>query len=216
MMQIVNKIYLPDGDTHFVKQIEKNPVIDGYGTYQYPKFMESLRRSTRRGHAVDVGAHVGLWSRLLAREFKSLTAFEPTPEFADCFELNLANAGNVVFHRCAIGDRSGSLTLSKWAPDIASARASENGDGFVVEMRTLDSFGLRDVDFVKIDVDGWEVFAVKGAEQTIRRDKPVIAIEQKGYAKSRAAEWGYALDILTSWGAQIAWHKGGDYCLTWQ
>src|SRR5688572_22008568 len=92
--QVVNGIHLPAWDTHFAEHLKKAPLVDGMGTYQYPKIEAALdvisqRGPGGRGHAVDVGAHVGLWSRILATHFDAVTAFEPIPEFCDCFLLNV-------------------------------------------------------------------------------------------------------------------------------
>ena len=48
-----------------------------------------------------------------------------------------------------------------------------------IECRSLDSFGFTEVDYIKIDVDGFEVPVLRGAEQTLRKNNPVINIEMK-------------------------------------
>ena len=48
-----------------------------------------------------------------------------------------------------------------------------------IDCRTLDSFGLTNVDFVKIDVDGFEIPLLNGAKQTLIKNNPVINIEMK-------------------------------------
>ncbi|RWD13572.1 MAG: FkbM family methyltransferase, partial [Mesorhizobium sp.] len=52
--------------------------------------------------------------------------------------------------------------------------------------RMLDSFGLAGIDFLKIDVEGFEKPILEGGEQTIRRERPVIIIEQKPTATPSA------------------------------
>ena len=73
-------IWLPDSDKHFAVQIAGNPLVAGKGTYQWKKYVAALSHVKDRGHAVDVGAHVGLWSRLMAMDFERVTAFEPVDE----------------------------------------------------------------------------------------------------------------------------------------
>jgi hypothetical protein len=64
-------------------------------------------------------------------------------------------------------------------------------------MRTIDSFGFSDVTVMKIDVEGFEVEVLRGAEQTIRGNRPVIlveiAIENLGAAELLLERLGYAL-----------------------
>jgi hypothetical protein len=57
---------------------------------------------------------------------------------------------------------------------------------------------------------------VAGGEQTIRRDKPVVILEQK---RKRMRRYGFkpeaGVDLLRSWGAEVAWEEHGDWCLQW-
>ena len=84
-----------------------------------------------------------------------------------------------------------------------------------IEIRTLDSFDLTDVDFIKIDVEGFELPVVQGAEETICRCKPHMVVEQKGNesayggAKNEAAEFLYAL------GMKDLTIMAGDHIMGW-
>jgi FkbM family methyltransferase len=150
----------------------------------------------------------------LARSFDRVTAFEPMPEHADCFTLNLNGYDNVRLHQCALGERTTPIRISLIADDIASAMVSDEGDVEVV-MKPLDTFDLEDVDFLKIDAEGYAIPVLLGGEETIRRDKPVIVVEQKG-ADSRYGNAKFAaVDILKAWGARVALKMKGDYALTW-
>jgi hypothetical protein len=56
-----------------------------------------------------------------------------------------------------------------------------------IPMITLDSLALDEVDFIKADCEGFELFALRGAVDTILRCKPVIIVEQK---PGRAQKFG--------------------------
>lgn len=86
----------------------------------------------------------------------------------------------------------------------------------VVNVRPLDSWNFHEVDFIKIDVEGWERKVVMGAEETIRRDKPVIVIEQLGHEIRYGDAPFAALDILKSWGmVSLRPNMKGDYYMGW-
>lgn len=167
-----------------------------------------------RGHAVDVGAQVGLWTRVLALEFQCVTAFEPVPEFAACLTINCAAAGNVRIHDFALGPEDVCCLMEK---DEGIATAHVGDAGVAVHMHTLDDLVMRPIDFLKIDAEGYETAILQGAEQTIRRDSPVIILEQK---RKRLARYGFkpeaGVDLLRSWGAEVAWEDHGDWCLVWK
>jgi FkbM family methyltransferase len=212
---IVAGIHLPDSDTHFGPILEGSERVDGKATYQLAKLRRAVALVQHRGHAVDVGAQVGLWTRVLARDFQFVTAFEPVPDFFDCLVKNCYSMG-VTFHRCALGNDPGQITLACPA-GIATAALSNEGANLVhAAMMMLDDCGLLPLDLLKIDAEGFETAIVAGGEQTIRRDKPVVILEQK---RKRMGRYGFkpeaGVDLLRSWGAEVAWEEHGDWCLQW-
>lgn len=64
-MKQVHGIWFPDGDEHFEKQLREAPVVYGAKTYQYKKYVKALAHVSRRMFALDIGGHVGLWSRVM-------------------------------------------------------------------------------------------------------------------------------------------------------
>lgn len=211
---IVAGIHLPEGDTHFAEQIASNPPYRSKGTYQLAKLKAALEVcGERRGHAVDVGAHVGLWSRVLSYEFRRVTAFEPVPEYAALFGRNLARRPNVMLHLMALGAESGEVKFTLQPTGIGTASIDPAGTITASVMR-LDDLDLEGVDFIKVDCEGTETAVIIGGEQTIRRDKPVVILEQK---RKRMGHYGFkenaGVDLLKSWGAEVACEDHGDWCL---
>ena len=60
------------------------------------------------------------------------------------------------------------------------------------KIKTLDSFNLQYVDFIKIDAEGYEPLVAKGAMNTIERCKPIILYERKEHPK----RYGYQRDSI--------------------
>ena len=205
-------IWLPDSDKHFAVQIAGNPLVAGKGTYQWKKYVAALAHVKHRGHAVDVGAHVGLWSRLMAMDFEWVTAFEPVDEHCECFRANVT-AENVTLVPCAVGAEQKQVSVVVDGGNSGNAHLCDGAD---VLMVTLDSMRSTSVDFLKIDVEGWERDVLLGGEQTIREDKPVIAIEQKPGNAERYGIGQYdAVKLLKSWGMKEASRIGDDYVMAW-
>jgi len=216
LTQIVNGIHLPDRDTHFREQILNNPIVEGKGTYQYAKIDAALKICKNRNFAIDIGANVGLWTRLLAANFKRVVAIEPVMENVECLNHNIDEDVNVEVAVVGISQLSGRLSL-KWIDGTATAYVSAYEDrDFEVNCRPLDDFNFTYVDFIKIDVEGYENNVIKSAERTIRVYKPIIVVEQK---KKTVRYDGYkfaAISRLAGWGMSIAWEMSGDYCLVWR
>ena len=120
---------------------------------------------------LDIGSNIGQWTRPLAKRFHSVICFEPNPNFRECFNRNITEK-NVVLWPYGLSDSEHTARQ-----DFNSTILNE-GEGDI-ECRTLDSFGLTNVDFVKIDVDGFEVPLLEGARETLSKNTAVINIEMK-------------------------------------
>lgn len=221
-MQKVEGIYLPTSDTHFPEMIRKGKLVGGKGTYQLNKLEAALPYAKQKRLAIDVGAHVGLWTRVLAMHFKQVIAYEPVPEHASCLEMNTADLPHVVrVIDCALGANGCIASMETTVGNSGNAHIGTNvHPDRVVPVRALDEVLNPDlhvlVDFIKIDVEGYEYEVVLGAREVIKRAKPVMVVEQKpGNAERYGIKTGGVLALLKSWGASIVWTKSGDYCLTW-
>ena len=154
-----------------------------YGNHTNPTFLEdagngqSLQRDNTLEHieqwrvCLDIGSNIGQWTRPLSSKFESVVCFEPNPNFRECFKKNIQEK-NVLLWPYGLSDKE-----HKAKQDFNSTvLQKEDGD---IDCRTLDSFGLTNVDFVKIDVDGFEVPLLNGARETLTKNDPVINIEMK-------------------------------------
>jgi FkbM family methyltransferase len=215
-MKQIAGIWLPMGDTHFGEHLENSERVNGGGTYQLAKIRMALDLAPdRRGLALDVGAHVGLWSRILVREFKTVYAFEPMPTFAACFRRNVPT---VLLREMAVGDWNGDVELVYTHDNTGNTHVRGNGETALTvkaPIVRLDDLGLPAVDLIKVDVEGFETAVIRGAEYLIKRDKPAVVVECK--PNGNAERYGYgeteAVNLLRSWGMTLAGKKSGDYFL---
>lgn len=185
--------------------------VNGRLTYQYRKLEYAMQHVRQRRHAVDIGAHVGLWSMHLAQLFERLTAFEPNPVTADLWPWNVPEP-NATLHRCALGAVIGLVGLEGASGHTGHTRACGQGS---IPMRPLDSFDPQKVDFIKIDVEGYELDVVRGAEQTLGRCRPVVVLEQKGEDGRLGMEPDGALHWLERLGMRSEFCIGGDHIMVW-
>jgi FkbM family methyltransferase len=161
-----------------------------YGQHTKPTFLEhvgngqlaqrknSLRYVKKWRNAIDIGANVGEWTRPLAKKFQQVICFEPNPNFRECFNKNILET-NVTLHPYGLSNYEHTVTQgfnSTHLNEIMGDTAPRDGD---IQCRTLDSFNLTNVDYIKIDIDGFEVPMLQGAQETIRENNPVINIEMK-------------------------------------
>lgn len=217
-MKTVAGIALPDTDTHFTEHLEKGPLYKGKGTYQFAKIQIALEHCTRRRRAVDVGAHVGLWTRVLVDHFDHVEAFEPLSHLAECWLTNVPG-GNSTLYVPALSYCPGKGRMLLTPDNSGNNHIINRGgeDTVRVEFRTLDSFQFKDVDLIKIDTEGYEKQVILGGEGTIRHWEPIMVVEQKkGHAERYNSKTGDAITLLESWGAKVLKVKSGDYIMGWK
>ena len=143
----------------------------------------------RKGDIVlDVGANIGMFTRTaLARGATLVVAIEPAPQTLDALRRNLANEireGRVVVYPKGAWDHDGEMGLSVNEANQANntlVLARESAMHTIrVPLTTIDKIvaelKLPRVDFIKMDIEGAEKPAIKGAENTIRTFKPRMSL----------------------------------------
>ncbi|MFA6204487.1 MAG: FkbM family methyltransferase [Gallionella sp.] len=212
-MKQVGGVWLPEHETHLVDwMMKKNQLVDGKLTYQLDKRNMALKYVKNWRTAIDVGAHCGLWSMDLANRFSELHAFEPVELHRQCWAKNVISQ-TAMLYPCALGEKDDMISI--FTADTSSGDSWVKGAGDI-PLKRLDDFDLQHVDFMKIDTEGHELFVLKGGEQTIRRCKPVIIVEQKpGHGKHFGIGDTDAVPLLQSWGAVLREDRSGDYVFSW-
>jgi len=171
-MKEVQGWWFPDREKHIMEYFENIKT----NAYQPVHQKTSIGYCSDFRTAVDIGAHVGLWSRGLTEKFSKVICFEPCDEFAD---ILLKNAPKVhALHRCALGLREGHVAIQIEHDNTGCTHINRGKEG-LIPMFPLDHFKLTDVDFIKIDVEGYELDVIKGATETLKNNDPIIIIEQK-------------------------------------
>lgn len=152
----------------------------------------------RNKSAIDIGANKGVYTHTLAKLCKHVHAFEPHPKIFPLLSRSLP--ANATAYNVAVSDSNGTAELvipSYNAKGFTNLGASLDEKkktapfGFAtatVESRTLDSYNFTDVGFIKIDVEGFEAAVVKGALETVRREKPILMIEIEEWHTKRPIE----------------------------
>lgn len=166
----------------------------------YPRVEPELARlasyAPRGGTAIDIGTWYGPWTRGLRRIADRVVALEPAPELA----RHVAAAyPDVRVIQAAASDHVGTATLflPDGGPGVGTSSVEQGpGTPMTVPRLTVDSLDLSDVRFVKVDVEGHELPALRGAAGTVRRDRPLLLVE----VEERIQPIEPVLSLLGGWG----------------
>lgn len=128
--------------------------------------------------AIDGGAHVGTWSALMAVHFGKVIAFEPNPPTHELLVANTKALGNVEARCQALMQKAGSVTVFPPRPNkvLTGWQVRPDADGSS-SGAAIDDFELDFCGLIKLDLEGAELLALRGAEKTIRRCRPVLVVE---------------------------------------
>jgi len=154
------------------------------------------------GIALDIGAHVGDYTEILAQKFEKVYAFEPLPENIIKLEERFKDNPKVIivpkavsnkngYKRFYLNDKPSEGTLSENYPQIGVWDYALT-NYIEVETVTLDTFceGIPIV-FMKVDVEGAEQFMFRGAVQTLAKNAAWILIETH-----HMVDYEYLMDLF--------------------
>lgn len=108
------------------------------------------------------------------QDYRQIYLFEPSQKNLSAAKQRLNGRRNIDFRSVGLSNTSGTLFFNA---DAGSASAVTNGTGESISVVTLDEeLPNQPISFIKMDLEGWEMNALRGAEQTIKKNKPKLAI----------------------------------------
>ena len=142
---------------------------------------------------VDGGANVGLFSLMASHLAPKgrVYAFEPARVTVTALKQNTRDCGNVEVLALGLGDKQRKAEMMVHGDFLSSSTISDSGMGVIeaeagdfvaeeISITTLDDFAterrLEKLDFIKVDAEGYEKQILRGARETIRRFRPIMAV----------------------------------------
>ena len=130
---------------------------------------------------VDIGANIGNHSIYFSKSCsaKRVYSFEPIQSTFDvlCKNLELNRCENVEAYNIALGEKETLCSIKNADPNNIGGTQLEPDEKGSIITKDLDSFSLKEVSLIKIDVEGMEYDVLMGAKKTINTNRPYILIE---------------------------------------
>lgn len=143
---------------------------------------------------IDAGANIGLFSIMagtLCPKGK-IFAFEPGSIAFAALKKNISTYPNIEAINCGLGDAPGEAKLAIGGGTASNFIPKANypyKNAEKIKVESIDNFirmnNLKAVDFIKIDTEGYEKEVIGGAEETIKKFSPVIAVSAYHNPKDR-------------------------------
>ncbi len=134
---------------------------------------------TPDGVFIDIGGHTGTYAINLASRCRHVHVFEPQKAtyYALCGGIALSGlCDKISAHNYGVGspEQVGEINLNIVSLDGGGSSIQSQPEGNVlkterIRVRTLDDFGISNVCFIKMDVEGNELDVLKGARETLKR-----------------------------------------------
>ena len=211
-----------------------------FGTYFLEEDILSCWEGIAKGAKVvlDVGANAGIYSlaALAIEPDATVHAFEPTPEIAARLRatVKLNGLDHLYVHEAAVSSKDGAAILRRFRGDLGTNEGMNfisldpaDSDGESVRTVCLDQFcqdhSIDHVDLLKLDVQGHEHSALKGAEHLIRAGRVGMIFMELNWARSAAATCAAteSIRILEQAGYRFSrpvkclnWENAGDWLRT--
>jgi FkbM family methyltransferase len=139
-----------------------------------------------QGNFVDIGAHIGTWSWLLAPFFNHVYSFEPNKHVYNhmCGNIAIKNLSSKIdTYNVGLSEKEDVLQYYERSNDgggngFTKIESMNTMKSYELPVKRLDDFTIRNISFIKIDVEGHEIDVLKGAQQTlVENDYPTCIIE---------------------------------------
>jgi len=170
--------------------------------------------------AVDIGAHIGIYTVPYARIAKHVYAFECSPKSFNYLCANIALNElhyKVTKYNTALGANTGTGTYYIRDPKDGGgnglySEGTDVVDTIEVPVQPLDAFHLNNIGIIKIDVEGYELQVIQGATETLKRNNYPPLLFESWRTETSAKETlrrelftyiqslGYKIQPVPGWG----------------
>jgi FkbM family methyltransferase len=147
---------------------------------------------------------------LLSFAFECVYTFEPEPRNFACLSRNMEDRENVFAARGVLGDKRGTVGLAVHSKGTGGHNIV--GPGPLPTYR-IDDLALEHCDAILLDVEGYEMHALRGALDTIKRCKPLLVVEENKKAHGKGFKRGDIEALLKPFGYAVVDRVGEDLVL---
>lgn len=155
--------------------------------WDHEQFEKAKERIKNYRTCLDLGGHIGITSIRFSKYFEQVHAFEPIN--FEYFKQNTSGIENITLYEHAVSDHEGTVDMFINTNNSGGCTVIHEGvidylyrknlivDSTPYPCKPVDSYNFKDVDFVKIDVEGYNIPVINGMKELLKDNDPVMHIE---------------------------------------
>lgn len=190
----INGFWVPSNDIHRDKWIDGAKLMQNKCIIKFLEYCDTQSKTFRT--VLDIGAWCGTWSRLMEPYADQIVAFEPDKIHFECLQRNCTIKNNNRQQAVGNEDKLVSLTNDDFTQ---KKRIAGPGD---IKMIRIDDLEYKNIDLIKIDVEGYELEVLKGAQNTLKTVKYVM-LELNGNTENYGSSKLECIDFLKEQGYKM-------------
>ena len=190
----INGFWVPSNDIHREQWLDGAKLMQNKCITKFLEYCDTQHKTFRT--VLDIGAWCGTWSKLMEPYAKKVIAFEPDRIHFECLQKNCTI--NCIPRREAVGNEVKNVSLTK-NDFTQQKRVTGEGD---ISMVRIDDFDYQDVDLIKIDVEGYELEVLKGAQNTLQKIE-YLMIELNGNTEKYGSSNKECIDFILAQGFKL-------------
>ena len=193
-----NEKFLSDNFVMYSNEyISKQIMLNGvYEKHEILGLIQNIIPKTKKKVFFDIGANIGNHSCALGKYFDQVYSFEPFGLNFSLLKINTSKLKNIKAFNYACGNKNSKNFL--YVNDnynlgrISSKKEpGSNSSKFEIEFINTDKFiekkNIKNIDLIKIDVEGDELNVLKGLDKTLKDQSPIILLEIHFYKNNLEA-----------------------------
>ena len=186
------------------------------GTYEKKEldaliyFLDCLKNDYHNWICLDIGANIGNHSIYFSNYFKEVHSYEPNPITFKLLDFNTHSICNIHSYNFGLGQNTEELSLyvddhNIGASSVNKLKNESNSVQILVKKFDDEFKNFSKIDLIKIDVEGMELSVLKGSLEVIKKDQPIILIEQLKKDFVDDVKNTKSLDLLENLGYRFCW-----------
>lgn len=207
-------VTLNNGINLIVRELDERTVpveimnFNSYEKQEWENVFTLIDKTDYPRTVLDIGGNVGYISLLLKNKWpeSDIIAFEPIKSTYDVFCNNVKlNGMDIKVENIGLADEEGEFTYYYYPEGSGNSSLKnlshrDSVQELKAQVKTVDNYvvenNITDIDFIKMDIEGAEFLALKGAKKTIEKNKPVMYIE---LLRKWSASFNYKPQDVVEW-----------------